>query len=201
MSETGFMSKKKGKNKEKLTVRDYITLGMMMILVYVVYTIIGMPLATTIIGIIFMHAACSLLWGTIFMLMYVRVNKKWVPLIFGILIGIMQIFNLWITAVAIVIGGIVVEIIWQRWNKKSFKTMTVCFSIQIISWYLGIFIPLIVIGDIESIIAENYLELFIRVKELVTGPLFFIGLFSVIVCTIIGAFIGKGLLPSHPNKC
>lgn len=200
MSETGLTSKKKGKNKGKLTVRDYITLGMMMILVYVIYTIIGLPLATTIIGNIFLHAACSLLWGTVFMLMYVRVNKKWGPLIFGILIGIMQIFNLWITAVAIVIGAIVAEIIWQRWNKESFKTMTVCFSVQITSWYLGIFIPLIIIGDIESIVAENYLELFTKVKELVVGPLFFVGLFSVIICTVIGAFIGKRLLKKHFEK-
>ncbi len=200
MSETGLTSKKKVKNKGKLTVRDYITLGMMMILVYVIYTIIGLPLATTIIGNIFLHAVCSLLWGTVFMLMYVRVNKKWGPLIFGILIGIMQIFNLWITAVAIVIGAIVAEIIWQRWNKESFKTMTVCFSVQITSWYLGMFIPLIIIADIESIAAENYLELFTKVKELVVGPLFFVGLFSVITCTVIGAFIGKRLLKKHFEK-
>lgn len=193
------INRKKIKNKDKLTVRDYITLGLMMILVYLVYTVLATPLAITIVGNIFAHALCSLLWGTIFMLAYVRINKKWVPLILGVLIGALQIFNLWITALLIILGAIISEIIWQK-GKRNFKTMTLCFSVQIISWYLGMFLPIVMISNIESMIGENYVTFILKIKEVVVGPMFFIGLGSVIIGTISGAFIGKVLLKKHFEK-
>lgn len=199
MSEINGKKNKKIKDKDKLTVRDYITLGLMMILVYAVYTAVGAPLAMTIVGNIFIHAICSLLWGTIFMLTYVRINKKWVPLILGVLMGALQIFNLWITALAILVGGIVSEFIWQK-RERNFKTMTLCFSVQITSWYLGMFLPLILISNVEAMIAENYVAFILKIKEAVVGPMFFIGLGTVIVCTVIGAFIGRLLLKKHFEK-
>lgn len=193
-------TKNKLKDKGKLTARDYITLALMLILVFVVYTMIGVPMGATAIGYIFLHAACSLLWGTIFLLMYMKVNKKWVPLIFGIILAVMQIFNFWVTAVALLLGAVISEIIWQKGDRKSFKTMTICFTVQITAWYLGNFVPLIMMKNFDQFIAERYVEMFNAFREVVAGPLFFVGLLVVLVCCIIGAFIGRQLLKKHFEK-
>lgn len=199
MSET--ISKKKIKrNKDRLTVRDYITLALLFILVIVVFAVVGTPVAMTAIGYIFMFAVSAIFWGTIFMLMYVRVNKKWVPLIIGIALGVLQIFNLWMLAVILMLGGVVSEIIWQRFDCKSFKTMAACFTVQITSWYLGNFVPLIMITNLEDFLAGRYLELFIPIKEAVQGPLFFVGLVATVAGCLLGAFIGSRLLKKHFEK-
>lgn len=190
-------AKKKNKNHDRLTVRDFLTLALMFILILVVFAVVGTPVAMSVVGYIFMFAVTALFWGTIFMLMYVRVNKKWMPLIIGVALGLLQIFNLWMLAVILVLGGVISEIIWQKFDRKSFKTMTACFTVQITSWYLGNFVPMIMITNLEDFLAVRYLELFIPIKEAVEGPLFFIGLAATILGCLIGAFIGKKLLKKH----
>lgn len=151
---------KKIKNREKLSVRDYITMALMTVLLLVVYAIVGIPLSMTVVGNIFIHAICSLVWGTVFMLLFVRINKKWLPLYFGIVLGLLQLFNMWMTTIFIIVGAVIAEWIWQKWNREHFKTMVACFSVQITFWYLGNFIPLILIGNLEGVVAERYLVLY-----------------------------------------
>ncbi len=193
--------KNKGNIKsEKLSIRDYITLAMMLILIFAIYAIIGMPMAMTIIGNVFMHSVCALLWGTVFILMYTKVNKKWVALKFGCILGVMQLMNFWPTALFLMLGGFLSEVIWQHMDKKSFRTMLICFTTQISFWYLGIYLPLLMIGDIGNYMSGGYVDMYIAIREIIAGPLFFIGLFTTIVGSIIGSFIGRRLLNKHFKK-
>lgn len=190
----------KGKNKEKLTIQDYITMALMLVLIYIVYIVIGLPVGLTIIGNIFMQAACSLVWGTLFLLLYTKVNKKWTVLIFGIILALMQLINFWPLTVFLALGGVIGEITWQKMDRTKFRTMAMCFTVQITSWFLGIAVPLILIVDLNKYFAESYVKIFAELKELYTGTLFIIGLIAVIGCSITGAFIGKLLLKKHFQK-
>lgn len=192
---------KKMINKKKLSVRDYITMALILVLVYIIYAAVGMPMGLTVAGIVFMHAACSLLWGTIFLLLYTRVNKKWTVLIFGIILGLIQVMNFWPTSVSLALGGVAGEILWQKTDRKKFKTMVACFTIQIASWYIGIYAPLIIFFDLsKKILAESYVEMYTEAKTFTSGPMFFIGLGVTIICSVAGAFLGKILLKKHFRK-
>ena len=187
----------KGKLNEKLTIQDYITMALMLVLVYIVYIVIGLPIGLTIIGNLFMQAACSLVWGTLFLLLYTKVNKKWTVLIFGIILALMQLMNFWPLTVFLALGGVIGEIIWQKMDRTKFRTMTMCFTVQITSWFLGIAVPLMLIVDLNKYFAESYVKIYVELKELFTGTFFIIGLVAVIGCSITGSLIGKQLLKKH----
>ena len=202
MSETTLTSKntEKQMNKEKLGVRDYITMALLLVLVLIVYSVVGIPLAFSVIGIIFMHAVCALLWGTVFLLLFTRINKNWVPLNFGVLLGLVQLMNFWPTSVILIVGGLIAEVIWRKMGKEKFSTMATCFVVQITFWYLGIYLPMLVITDLSLYLPESYVGLYEGVVVLVAGPMFFVGLIVTIIGSVAGAYIGKFLLKKHFEK-
>ena len=190
----------KGKNKNKLSVRDYITIALALVLVYIVNAAIAIPIGLTIAGNLFAQAACALLWGTVFLLLYSKVNKKWTVLIFSIVLALIQVINFWPLSAFLAAGGAIGEIIWQRMDRKKFKTMAICFTIQITSWYLGIIVPLILFANATKILPDQYVELYTELKNFASVPMFFAGLTAVIACCIAGAFLGKLLLKKHFKK-
>jgi energy-coupling factor transport system substrate-specific component len=192
--------KKKTKNPNNLTIRDYITTAIVLVLGFMVYAAIGFPLGMTIVGSFFIHAACSLVWGTIFLILYTRVNKKWIVLILGMVLALVQLMNAWPTTIFMAVGAVIAEVVWQKMDRKKFRTMMICFVIQITFWYLGNYIPLMLATDISKYMSSNYVEMYTSIQELVKGPLFYAGLAAVIGCSIAGAYIGKYFLKKHFKK-
>lgn len=194
--------KNKAKNKEKLTVRDFITMALFLVLVFIIYSAVGMPLGVLlpIYGAIFMHAVCALFWGTIFVLLYTKINKKWVPLSFSVMLSLILLMSAWYIVIPIVLGGIIAEIVWQKFDRKKFSTMTACFTIQITAWFSGIYIPLLMIADLSKLLKESYVEMYAGIIEALMGPLFLIAIVVTAICCIIGIFIGKALLKKHFEK-
>lgn len=191
---------KTSKLSSKLNVRDYITMGILLILVFVVYTIIGTPLGMTVIGNLFVHATCSLFWGTIYMLLLTKIPKNGAPIIFGALLSVLLVMIVWLVGIFIFIGAIIAEIIWRKKDKTKFSTKTMCFTVQFTFWYLGLTLPLVFMKDIYLSAIPTYKELYSGFYNLICGPLFFAGLLATIVGTICGSFIGKLLLKKHFEK-
>ena len=191
---------KKVKRKDKLTVRDYITMALILVLIYIVNAAISIPMSLTIVGLFFTQAVCAFLWGTAFLLLYTKVNKKWTPLIFGIVLALMQVINFWPLSIFLFAGGMAGEIIWRKMDRKKFKTMATCLTLQISSWYLGIVVPLILFANAAEILADEHVELYAELKEFASGPMFFVGLAAVIAGCVAGAFIGKLLIKKHFKK-
>ncbi len=187
----------KEKNKNKLSVRDYITMALILVLGYVVRSVIGIPMSLSIAGNLFIDAVSALLLGTIFMLFYTKVNKKWAKMIFGIVLALIQAMSFWPSSVFLALGGIIAEVIWQKAGKEKFGTLVACFTVQITAWYLGNYVPLILFTGAMSTLSEQYVEMYTAVLDFAAGPMFFVGLAAVIICCVIGAFIGKLLLKKH----
>ncbi len=70
------VKKRRTKNNEKMNVRDYITAAIMYVLMFLVYAGVGAPIGMTVAGSLFVFAACAVVWGTIFILLFTKVNKK-----------------------------------------------------------------------------------------------------------------------------
>ena len=194
------MKKNKKMNSEKMTVRDYITVAILFALMFLVHVIVGTPVGMTGIGHFFVYGVDALVWGTIYLLLYTKVNKNGVPLLFGMILAVLLLMTFWVIAAIVAIGAVVTEILWQKLDKRKFSTMLICFTSQTVFWYLAAHLPLIFIKDIYLAAMPSYAEFYSRVFELAIGPMFFIGLLGTIIGCVIGALIGKLLLKKHFQK-
>ncbi len=188
------------KKSERMNVRDYITTAIMFVLLFLVFSVVGTPIGMTVVGNLFVFAVCAVLWGTIYLLLYSKVNKKGVVLLFSLILAVLMLMNFWAMSVIIAIGGIVAEIVWRKLDRRKFSTMLICFTIQIVFWYLAMTLPLIFLKDLYLAAVPAYAELYSAVAKLVVGPMFFVGLAATIVGCIIGAYLGKLLLKKHFQK-
>ena len=190
----------KRKNTEKLSVRDYITMAILLVLVYLVFVVVGTPIGMTVAGNLFIFAACAVIWGTIFLLLYTKIPKKWCVLVFGIILAAIQLMNFWAVSLLILTGALLAELFWQKLDRRKISTMMICFSIQITFWYLGTAIPLIFMKDLLFAAVPRYEELFRNVAELMNGPIFLGSLSATILGCVLGVLLGKVLLKKHFRK-
>ncbi len=185
---------------EKLNVRDYITTAIMFVLIFIVFVAVGAPIGMTAVGNLFVFAACAVVWGTIFLLLYTKVSKKGVVFLVGLILAALQLVNFWGVSIFIVLGAILSELIWRKRSRRQFSTMLLCFTVQITFWYLGMTIPLIFLKDLYLAALPGYETLYSGVFDLVVGPMFFAGLFATVAGCIAGALLGKFLLKKHFHK-
>ena len=137
----------KFKKSDKMNVRDYITAAILYVLMFLVYAGVGAPIGMTVAGSLFVFAACAVVWGTIFMLLFTKVNKKGIVLLFGLIWAAMQLMSFWGVALVIAVGAVIAELFWRILDRHKFSTMLLCFTVQVVFLYLGMTIPLIFIND------------------------------------------------------
>lgn len=194
------VKKRRTKNNEKMNVRDYITAAIMYVLMFLVYAGVGAPIGMTVAGSLFVFAACAVVWGTIFILLFTKVNKKGVVLLFGLIWAAMQLMSFWGVAIVIAIGAVIAELLWDKLDRRKFSTMLLCFTVQVIFLYLGMTLPLIFMKDMYLAAVSAYADLYSIVFDMLIGPMFFVGLAATVVGCIVGAFLGKLLLKKHFEK-
>ena len=194
------VKKRRTKNNEKMNVRDYITAAIMYVLMFLVYAGVGAPIGMTVAGSLFVFAACAVVWGTIFILLFTKVNKKGVVLLFGLIWAAMQLMSFWGVAIVIAIGAVIAELLWDKLDRRKFSTMLLCFTVQVIFLYLGMTLPLIFMKDMYLAAVSAYADLYSTVFDMLIGPMFFVGLAATVVGCIVGAFLGKLLLKKHFDK-
>ena len=194
------VKKRRTKNNEKMNVRDYITAAIMYVLMFLVYAGVGAPIGMTVAGSLFVFAACAVVWGTIFILLFTKVNKKGVVLLFGFIWAAMQLMSFWGVAIVIAIGAVIAELLWDKLDRRKFSTMLLCFTVQVIFLYLGMTLPLIFMKDMYLAAVSAYADLYSTVFDMLIGPMFFVGLAATVVWCIVGAFLGKLLLKKHFEK-
>ena len=194
------VKKRRTKNNEKMNVRDYITAAIMYVLMFLVYAGVGAPIGITVAGSLFVFAACAVVWGTIFILLFTKVNKKGVVLLFGLIWAAMQLMSFWGVAIVIAIGAVIAELLWDKLDRRKFSTMLLCFTVQVIFLYLGMTLPLIFMKDMYLAAVSAYADLYSTVFDMLIGPMFFVGLAATVVGCIVGAFLGKLLLKKHFEK-
>ena len=194
------VKKRRTKNNEKMNVRDYITAAIMYVFMFLVYAGVGAPIGMTVAGSLFVFAACAVVWGTIFILLFTKVNKKGVVLLFGLIWAAMQLMSFWGVAIVIAIGAVIAELLWDKLDRRKFSTMLLCFTVQVIFLYLGMTLPLIFMKDMYLAAVSAYADLYSTVFDMLIGPMFFVGLAATVVGCIVGAFLGKLLLKKHFEK-
>lgn len=190
----------KFKKSDKMNVRDYITAAILYVLMFLVYAGVGAPIGMTVAGSLFVFAACAVVLGTIFMLLFTKVNKKGIVLLFGLIWAAMQLMSFWGVALVIAVGAVIAELFWRILDRHKFSTMLLCFTVQVVFLYLGMTIPLIFMKDMYLAAVSAYADLYSTVFDMLIGPMFFVGLAATVVGCVVGAFLGKLLLKKHFQK-
>ena len=190
----------KFKKSDKRNVRDYITAAILYVLMFRVYAGVGAPIGMTVAGSLFVFAACAVVGGTIFMLLFTKVNKKGIVLLFGLIWAAMQLMSFWGVALVIAVGAVIAELFWRTLDRHKFSTMLLCFTVQVVFLYLGMTIPLIFMKDMYLAAVSAYADLYSTVFDMLIGPMFFVGLAATVVGCVVGAFLGKLLLKKHFQK-
>lgn len=160
----------KFKKSDKMNVRDYITAAILYVLMFLVYAGVGAPIGMTVAGSLFVFAACAVVWGTIFMLLFTKVNKKGIVLLFGLIWAAMQLMSFWGVALVIAVGAVIAELFWRTLDRHKFSTMLLCFTVQVVFLYLGMTIPLIFMKDMYLAAVSAYADLYSTVFDMLIGP-------------------------------
>jgi energy-coupling factor transport system substrate-specific component len=194
-------TEKKSKKMEKLDVRDFITIAVLLILNLLIFTFVGTPIGFLPQTSLFIFAVCAIPWGVIYMLLLTKVNKKWVILIYGGIHAILNIMNFWFDSVIYFTGILVAEIIWQKCDRKRFVVMMTCFTITVIGMFFATVLTLLLLREqffawLPATIADLYAEVY----EYYLGPFFIFSLLATIGGCIAGAFLGKAVLKKHFEK-
>ena len=193
------MEKSKMKDKKKSGVKDYITLGIVIVIHFVIFTA-SAPLGMTGIGNVFVYPACAILWGTLFVLLCKKVQKPIIILLYPLILALVQAMNFWVTSIFGIVGAVLTFILWSKLDKTKFSSIVISFTTMITFMYLGATLPILWFKDMFFEIMPAYAELYSQVYDVVSGYMFFVGLAAAIVCAILGAFLGKAILKKHFEK-
>ncbi len=185
------------KYKEKINVRDIITIAISYVIMFVIYAVVGVPLSASVYGHLFILSISALMWGAVFMFLYTRINKNGVPLSLGILMALSNLINFWAISVVILVGAIIAELIWRKLDKKKFATMVICFTIQIVAWFVGMILPLMIMTDTYVNTFVGYEEIYQGMADMIIGPMIVVYLTTTIVSCIVGSFVGKAVMKKH----
>ncbi len=185
------------KNKEKINVRDIITIAISYVIMFVIYAIVGVPLSASVYGHLFILSISALVWGSVYMFLYTRINKNGACLSLGILMALSNLINFWVISVVILIGAIIAELLWKKLDKRKFSTMVICFTVQIVAWFIGMVLPLIIMTDTYVNTFVGYEEVYAGMANMIMGPMLAVYLATTIIGCVIGAFIGKAVMKKH----
>ena len=181
----------------KLTGKDLINIGIFSA-IYFVLSFIGMFLAIIPVLWIIMPGVIAILAGIPFMLLCAKVQKPGVPLLMGLITGLLYYVTGQFTMVILatfVIGCVLSEIV--RWRSKygSFKWNTVAF-ILFSYGMTGSPLP-IWLFKYSFFMPEAYVT---TMASLSSIPMFVVMILTPIIGGLIGAYLARGIFKKHFKK-
>ncbi len=186
--------------KEKLGVRDLITIGILSAVFAVVYVVIGMFAGSTPIGWLFTNAILAVPLGIVYMLLLAKVRKGGAALILGIVFCLVMILmgHWWPSVAVVAVFAILAEVILAVIGRQRFTAMLIAFVVYMVGFPVAAFAPLVWFKDayISAYPAETaaYYE---SLAELLGGGMFWLVLLATAVGAVIGGFLGKVVLKKH----
>ncbi|MDO5695863.1 MAG: MptD family putative ECF transporter S component [Eubacteriales bacterium] len=185
--------------KEKMQVKDYITIGVILAIYYIGFNIIAGALVAMSSKFLFIgQGVTSLVLAPLYMLFVAKVRKKWAILIFGtviVTITWIAMGGAWPTVFGY-FGVILAEIVSQSGNYKSFMKNNIGY-IFFSFWSIGLVLVYYFMGDKPLRAAGLTAEQINDWMANITPTNLIIVVIITAVCAFIGGFIGKAMLKKH----
>ncbi len=189
--------------KEKLKIKDLVSIGIFFVIYFVISAISGMMGVIPKL-IIFVPFLTAVLAGTLIMLFMAKIPKPYALLI----LGMIQPMIMWLTGhtfiiplVSLVFVGLA-EFIFRKGKFKSFKNNAIAYAL-FSCWPTSGLLQIIVVWDKYFEMATKRgmsNDFLMQVQKLVTLPMFLLIILMTFVGGLIGAYIGKIMLKKHFEK-
>lgn len=191
-------------NKTKLTVSDFITIGVFTAVYFLLVTVATFVCALLPgIGNILLPAVAALLSGSVYMLLSARLKKFGGITIMGLVMGLFFFVSghFILSFAANIVCGILADLIANgtHFSKKGLLASYVVFSYGL----TGPILPLWFMKDayISNLVARGKDATYINT---LFGPInsgsFVVSMLAILICALIGGFFGQKMMKKHFEK-
>ena len=190
--------------KGKLVGKDYITLAIFGVLLFLVFMVFAMVLGMNANLFWFTHACGSLIGGIVWMYLLARVPKRGAILCMSVLTALVALLMgmLWTGPVGIVIGGVVAELIAGAHERTTTRNI-IAFVVWVLCFWAGQVSMIFLAGDayVQMVVATGMSADYAQgLIDFAHGPLALTAILGVIVGATLGGFVGAKLFKKHFAK-
>lgn len=183
--------------KKNSLVRDAVTIGIFLALYIVLFMLCGFTMGAVPLIMILLPLIFGVFGGVIFMVLLSKVQRTGIFLITGLVIGAFMInmapaaIMCWMT----ILGGIVGEVAYNLLGKKTFKGMLVGYTLFIMLFALGEYIPFIWMRDAYLRLYEGMPTISVLEAglEMMNPMVMVLLLAGTVICCVIGCLWGRAM--------
>lgn len=196
------MLEKNSKILQRLTIRDFATIGIFSVIIQIIQVVIGMITSPFMLySFVFFCGPIALICAPIYMLMAVKVGKPGVLFIFNIIRGLLfVVFGAPILMIWFIIGGIISELVmFGNGAYKNIKRNYIGWTVASVIYGLHLVVMMNFFKPIfQSMIGEETIN---AVSIYLTSPMWIlISVISIIIFAIIGCAISGRMMKKHFRK-
>jgi energy-coupling factor transport system substrate-specific component len=192
-------------NRQRLRAKDLITTGIFTLLFFVVITVFAVLFTTIPMLMPFISCADALCGGAIFFYLATKVRKFGAITLMSSLIGLVMCLagHFWPCILFGIVFGLLADFLCSRGEYKSFGWNTAGYAAMILGLALDGYSPMLFF---EESFIQSRLEMGMSGEVIdallaaIHGPLLIAAFAGAIICSILGALIGRVLLKKHFEK-
>ena len=184
--------------KEKLKVKDLVTIGIFAVIYFIVMFGVGMIGMIPILFLIY-PTILGIVSGVIVMLFMAKEQKPWALFIFGMLtpLGMFAMGHTYVVPVHALVVMLIAELVRRGGNYRSFKYNAIAFGIFNM-WICGSLMQMLRAKEkyleMCAMMGSDYTQ---ALEKLITYPHMAIVYAGAFVGGIVGAWIGRAMLKKH----
>ena len=177
--------------KGKLVGKDYITLAIFGVLLFLVFMVFAMVLGMNANLFWFTHACGSLIGGIVWMYVAAKVPKRGAFAIMSAIVAVVALLlgMLWTGPVGIVAGGLLAELVAGAGSKRT----TLRCQESMIFLAGDAYVQIVVDSGMSAEYGQGLVDF-------IHGPLALVALAATAVCPFVGGWIGSKLFKKHFAK-
>ncbi|MDR1272392.1 MAG: MptD family putative ECF transporter S component [Clostridiales Family XIII bacterium] len=192
-------------DKRKLRAKDLITTGIFTLLFFVVVTIFAMLFTTIPLLMPFISCADAIVGGVIFLYLATKVRKFGAITIMSGLIGLVMCLagHFWPCIIFGTVFGLLADFLCSQGGYKKFSWNTAGYAAMILGLALDGYSPMLFFEDAfrrSRLDMGMSAEIIDKLIAAIHGPLIVVAFAGAVICSIIGALIGRVLLKKHFEK-
>jgi energy-coupling factor transport system substrate-specific component len=193
------------KNNQRLRAKDLITTGVFTMLFFVVVVVFAVVFTTIPLLMPFISCADAVVGGVIFLYLATKVRKFGAITLMSGLIGLVMCLagHFWPCIIFGVVFGLSADFLCSRGAYKKFGWNTAGYAAMMLGLALDGYSPMLFFEDAfrQSRLDMGMSgEMIQKILDVIHGPLLIAAFAGTMVCSIIGALIGKALLKKHFEK-
>lgn len=190
------------KNKEKISVKDLITIAIFSVIFFVLIRLAAMIGVLLPVLFPFCSAIGLLLCGTVWVCLLAKVPKKFCVCILCIIISLLSFITgtLWTIALGLFIGGVAAESIGRLGKAHNVIVSVAAYAAFGLFLHFGIIVIIFFFNDywrryVSKIgVNETYID---TISKTISWPLFGLSCAAVVLCAALGIMLGRFILKKH----